>query len=402
MPKAMIITVGMGRGVENAIASSIRSGNPEFVCFLATEESLPTIEKVKQILQENLAEYQVFELKDENDLEESYLRAKEAINHLKKKKYHLSDISTDFTSGTKPMSTGVVLGATSFEIPLLNYVAGRERNENGRVETGTERTMSFRPNIVLQDAKKKLFVRLFNKYQYDSAKEVLSSIQPPDEETNFLIILTSAYSYWDKFDFQNAFQKLEELDDPTFLLKWQINVKKNKEILYQERNEHYSPARAADLLQNVKRRAEEGKYEDAVARLYRLLEFLAQYKLYNNHNQIETSSLDLGKIPKNLREKYEKKKGEKDEIKLSLYESFELLSDLEDSLGKEFITEFNEDEEIKKILGMRNNSILAHGFTPVDEENYQDFVKIASKYAGSTITNLEDLEKKAKFPKLGL
>jgi len=48
MPKGMVITVGVGRGIEHAIALSIRNSNPDHIVFLVTEQSEKTLEKIEQ------------------------------------------------------------------------------------------------------------------------------------------------------------------------------------------------------------------------------------------------------------------------------------------------------------------------------------------------------------------
>ena len=48
MPKGMVITVGVGRGIEHAIALSIRNSNPDQIVFLVTEQSAKTLERIEE------------------------------------------------------------------------------------------------------------------------------------------------------------------------------------------------------------------------------------------------------------------------------------------------------------------------------------------------------------------
>jgi hypothetical protein len=50
-----------------------------------------------------------------------------------------------------------------------------------------------------------------------------------------------------------------------------------------------------DLIANARRRAEEGFYDDAVGRLYRTMEMLAQFELLTKYDQ-DTSDIDLSKV----------------------------------------------------------------------------------------------------------
>jgi len=164
-----------------------------------------------------------------------------------------------------------------------------------------------------------------------------------------------------------------------------------------------------DLIENAKRRCEEGKFDDTVARLYRITEYIAQYKvdereLYkrNNKGVPQHDDLDIEKLPLDLKPKYEQYQDKKDKkIKLSLHQLYELLKDLKEKVGEIFIKEEDKkDSELKKLLGMRNNSILAHGFNPVGEFEFDKMLGIIQKLAKFVIPDLDYLSEKAKFPKI--
>ena len=142
----------------------------------------------------------------------------------------------------------------------------------------------------------------------------------------------------------------------------------------------------SDLINNAKRRIEEGKYDDAVARLYRVIEFIAQSKLFIKHD-INTSDVDILLLPNELREKY-KKMEENGKIRLGLKKSYELLRDMNEEIGKRFF----ENEEIQKILSMRNNSILAHGFGPVTKEQAEKFFEVTKEFLTTEIKETEQFK----------
>jgi CRISPR-associated protein (TIGR02710 family) len=126
-----------------------------------------------------------------------------------------------------------------------------------------------------------------------------------------------------------------------------------------------------DIFSNAERRFEEGKIDDAVVRLYRLVEMLAQERLLNKH-EIDTSNVSEEKIPQQVREafisKYKDKKDEK--IKAPQNAAFVLLEALGDDLGKEF----NKRElQFRQIQSQRNNSYLVHGFACANENTYLKF-----------------------------
>ena len=153
-----------------------------------------------------------------------------------------------------------------------------------------------------------------------------------------------------------------------------------------------------DLLANAQRRAYlENKYDDAIARLYRAMEAFAQYRLSSFYG-IKTSNVKKDQIPESIREEFLKKyldyEDGKEKIKLPLYASYLLLKEMGDSIGKKFFEKY--ETRIKKLLDLRNNSLLAHGFEPVKEKTYLDMYKVILEF--SEISE-EDLP---KFPELRL
>lgn len=406
MSKAMIVSVGTGtrdvKDLAHGISFSIRHQNPEFICFVVTKESRQTtIPFLLEELSLNENQYELKEIQDENDVERIYRECQAFIKELP---YQPKEIIVDYTSGTKSMSAGLCMAATSLEVRSLSYVYGQR--EGGITIPGTERVMILEPTRIMIDAKVKMAVSLFNIYQFEACLSIIRELKEMTKEPevqerlDFLEALSLAYSYWEKFDTKNAFTILEKLKDSPLLSKFGIKskVEKNKQALYQENQDDYSPVKIADIFENAKRRVEEGKYDDAVARLYRLLEFLAQYKLYKKHGKIETSNLDLEKLPLELRGKYAQFKNKDDKIELSLYKAYALLSDLNDPIGNKFV----QDKEIKEFLHMRNHSILAHGFNPIDKEKCEKGLNLISIYINMTVSNIEEFTKKVIFPKIRL
>jgi len=120
------------------------------------------------------------------------------------------------------------------------------------------------------------------------------------------------YSLWDKFDLEGALNLLNNLPVSNLYADWGIKsrIEKNKQIIYKEVNNQFCEERMIDLFLNAIRRQNEHKYDDAIARLYRLLEYIAQFliakhDLYHRiDNEFDTSRLDLTKIPAEFREKY--------------------------------------------------------------------------------------------------
>ena len=409
MRKAMAITVGTGRTVAHGITCAIQSQSPTFVLFIGTEESikktLPTVLE-NTGLEEN--QYEVRTTSYPNDVQRASLECVDHIKWLTQMGYTSKEIVVDFTSGTKAMSTGLVVAALTMEVARVSYVQG-ERDENGRVISGTERVTSLEPNRLVVKKRMDWAIQFFNCYQFDGCLAVLSDVEgrigAPDvvEQLTLLTQLAKAYSAWDRFALKTAMEHFKGLEKYPLLPKWGLKkqVAQNNAALHQEVASDYNPFKAVDLMENAKRRAEESKFDDTGARLYRLIEYLAQVKLYSNHQRLLTGDLDITKLPDELRSKYEPLRNSKGKIELGLAKSYELLDDLGDPLGRHFMQNYKLPKNgVKVALGMRNASILAHGFGPIGEEGYNRFLRTIKDYLDYTFDDWQRLAENVRFPKI--
>ncbi|MFN3467231.1 MAG: TIGR02710 family CRISPR-associated CARF protein [Candidatus Brocadiales bacterium] len=398
MPKkAMLITVGTGKDrkdIAQAICLSIREQNPNLVKFITSDktekETLPLILEnpvMKERPQENIV------IQDENDVEKIYKECKQVLQKVISEGY---EVSVDYTSGTKAMSAGACLAAVSQRANTLVYTHGA-RDTTGRVIPGTERMYALYPNLIYIDQDHHRFVLFFNKYSFSTcleiAKDVKNKCERPEvqEQWNFLEKLAFAYYAWDKFELKEASDFLNQIDKSPYLQTYGLKskIERHKQILHKEQNNNYCEERIIDLLQNARRRAKEGKFDDAVARLYRLLEYLAQYVLYTKYNGFETSTPNYDKLEtKEIKEKYKDKK-------LGLTQAYSILRDLRSPLGNAFF-----DRGYDKKLSIRNDSILAHGFNPVGKGGYPKLLEILENMLKEIIPEIDTKQKDFTFPEL--
>lgn len=414
MDKAIVITVGTGKNREDiahGICFSIRNQNPDYILFLVSKisdkETMPFILENSSMQNKK---YDIKILSDVNDIEKIKIECQNYIKEVIYKGYEPKDLVIDYTSGTKAMSSGLTLAALDLKAGILSYVTGN-RDDTGRVITGTERLIILEPNKVIADSLFKDAISFFNKYQYEASLKVIDKAKNLyhafdfQEKISLLEKLSNVYLNWDKFNIKKAYKNLSIIPKDKILYELGIKdkIKENKEALLKENDNKFCYERIADLLENAKRRGDiENKYDDAVARLYRLIEYLAQYKL--DELGLDTNDIDLEKIPYKLRNKYEKNRDQKDgKIKLGLYESYELLSDLGEELGERFLTDYkNNKSELKKLLYIRNYSILAHGLSSVTEKNYKKILNFIKDFAEFLIPDLSEYIKKVKFPEINL
>ena len=383
MRKGLIISVGTGTGsnektvksLAGAIAFSIQNHNPAKTFFVVTKESSKTLQL---ILPKIISEYDVIGINNADSIRMIYEELKPKFSEIR---HQFNPVIVDFTSGTKAMTGALAILSTIFEIDTLSYVSGKRKA--GIVISGTEEVQAVRPIFIVCEKRISEAKKFFNECRYDTALSIIDSIKEMTADKSIIdstITLrkaASAYSSWDKFNHNAAFKALTSLKA--------IEFDQNKRFLGKLLNANEKePYWIADLINNAKRRGDiEHKFDDAVARLYRTVELIGQYRLRKEH-KLESSNLSVESIPNVLREKWGISKTD-GKIKIALERDYELLAAKGDSIGKKFI----EDKELGGQLSKRNCSILAHGLEPLNKEEYQKLLVKTLDLAQSLLPNLK-------------
>ncbi len=411
MKKLLIMTLGTGRGVENGIARSIETNNPDYLIFIATSQSQDMANKVTEVFtrlcQQPIPPHDVRVIQRESSVDDAYETTRKAILDAQQKGYAPHEIYLDFTSGTKAMSVGASSAALLTECQRMVYIGGFDRDEEGRVITGSEIVMSFTPNRVFADYQKHLARQMFNAYQFDAGIKILKKASERSERDDIrqLECVFRAYERWDKFDHAAARGYFENPCITSKTLRDQIGenrgfVNQLAKALDTQQN-LITPEQIVDLWSNAARRAEEGKFDDAVARLYRVTELIVQYRLQEGINitvnGLNTSDLDLTRLPEALHPQYESCRKQDGKIKIGLAEAFTLLGELGD---QEWSATYWENQPLRGLLARRNESILAHGLKPVDSSIYEHLAREVKKLIQDTVPNLNALMKRATMIKL--
>ena len=88
--------------------------------------------------------------------------------------------------------------------------------------------------------------------------------------------------------------ELDGLKGNVHLSEWGLKrrLERHKGSFISVKNSDYGVERATDLWNSAERRKAEGRF-DAVARLYRLIEYIAQVRLFRDHNGLKTSGYKL-------------------------------------------------------------------------------------------------------------
>ncbi|MGQ0794191.1 MAG: TIGR02710 family CRISPR-associated CARF protein [Deltaproteobacteria bacterium] len=415
MPKALVVSLG---GSIDPILKSIESHKPDYICFFSSQQSnSDEYPKVKNKLVEAGISPAIESIivDDPQSLDHCYEKALELSIKIEKQGISLEDVVIDFTGGTKPMSAALVL-ATVTKFTHFSYVGGTHRSKGGLgvVISGAEEIKTaLSPWQVLYVEDRKKIALFFNSYQFSAAKNISEKLSgvlsgPLKAVYESLTELIALYELWDSFEHKAALSTMEKVKNrlgeylkysedkilSVFLEAVNVNIQFLKELSSKTQNfkeSHF--ASVFDLFHNARRRAEEGKYDDAVARLYRSLEMIGQIE-FKRQFGCDTSDADAKKLPESLREEMKRKHTAHDgKIKIPLYDTFALLKEAGSEFGRVF---FEREEDMKKILAARNSSILAHGLSPVSKETFEKLVSILEKFLRHT-----GADYKVEFPKLG-
>lgn len=405
MGKILILTVG---GSHQPLLTSIESIKPDKVYFLCSQESREQVIGKGKVLKSsnkldrndlpNLVslaklkdgQYEIEIIEGYDDLNDCYKKAYELIEKLHNENSD-SEIIADYTGGTKSMSAGLVSAALDDGKCEIKIVTGK-REDLIKVANGTQMVFPVEIRKIQLERGIKRVKDFIKRFDYSGADNLITSLaeQYSDNETRQKLIKSAnicrAFDAWDRFNHKSALSLLEhyasEFSEYVIFLKFILGLSKGHgyEIL-------------EDLLLNAERRAKQGRYDDAVARLYRATEMLAQMRL--KKLCIDTSDVDLSRIKdKSILVELERTKDNTGKVKIGLTKAWELLS-IEDS-GPLSAHYESYKGRIINFLKYRNNSILAHGNEPINKSIYEDHSKFIIDFIVEGIEKTVEYEQKCK------
>lgn len=291
--------------------------------------------------------------------------------------YPDAEVVANFTGGTKTMSAALTLVAISFGWDLaLNQGLRRDCH---RV-TGGDVAVPVSAGSILEDRYLSLFRQAFAALDYSMAQEVASAflkIADAGESKRRWLELRSfaeGLSLWDRFQYADALGCLEMVPHLSgeYLgalrgLAGKDEIRRGYMVVF-------------DLVNNARRRAMQGRFDDAVARLYRATELMAQTRLKErfgwNSGEIPFAELKE-RLPGEEFDYFRKRVIEgKGILQTALHDTYRLLDLLGDPVGRLFM---EQESRILDVLKVRNLSFLAHGFEPIGTEKY---VKVANVIEG--------------------
>lgn len=419
----MILSVGTSY---EPLVLSLSLFKPKKVLFLYTEKTEKIIDKVVKFCGLSSSNF-LKELVNEVDPLSIYRKIKEAYlkwNEPKK-------IYIDFTGGTKAMSAASAMAGAVINVQLVYVGTEQYLTDFRKPKPGTERVYYIsNPYEVFGDLEIDKALNLFQECDYAGAREKLEELKEkvPEpvsrQQLNFMYLLAKSYELWDSLDFEGAYSNMQQLINelkrdktvnPRFVLMDVLpKLVCQKDILepltkiadYTRKKENLKVTQAKEYIVPLMFtmyacsliREKQEKYDSATLLLYRLLEMIEQRRLavYG----IDASKADFLHIqyPKDKfeemyklgeKERFECYKKMVNEVKeqvfarngntylseaISLLEGFIHLTALQDELMLlDNCNAINKIKRLRAAVYLRNNSIFAHGLTPVAYSDYLKF-----------------------------
>ena len=438
--KALILTIG--KATEPSIIR-INKLKPNFVYFIHSTKSK---ENALFIIEETgIRNYDFKKLDDHESVDDAFIKSLECINELEKNDY---EIIGDFTVGTKPMVAGLVMACIEKN---CEYVYLGESDEDSRhdgmgpVKSGQEKTKNQEnpyENYAINEFKSGK--EFFDKYQFIAAYENFSNAMSKlkyselKKRSEIFMKIVEFYEKWDKFNdeineislnkylnelideitsdeslnqyFENEIPHfLKQLKNNLNFLNKKLSGKTSDNIIY------YLP----DLLNNAQRRISEGKFDDAVARLYRAMELISQIRL-NQYNFMNKSQINSDKTFQVDKNKLKKKLSKSSLAEISNwnpsgwnYDNVNFL-DLDSGNNYKLLNIVSKENKYdlsvstKKLVSnyykinprvqMRNKSILAHGLRPLKKKEAENLLKLVINHSKKLCKNIDKEMENAKFP----
>lgn len=387
MTQILICTVG---GSHQPIVSAINDLHPDYVVFICTDKDpatgqpgsrtqiegkgscikasnqaeKPTLPNIPTQTGLSADQFQVVLTLSDN-LDRIYLDCSQAIDEVIQR-FPTAKIAADYTGGTKSMSAGLVMAAVERPDIDLQLVTG-SRTDLVKVQDGSQFADRADCERIRYQRLSEPYRGAWNRYAYSEALAGLADFKPPkgqrEDYTRFRE-LSRAFTEWDNFNHAQALSILQPYA-PTLpeAMKTYISIASR---LNDQNPAKRDAARLFDLYRNAERRAAQGRYDDAVARVYRLIEWTAQW-LLESQCGIVTGNIQPEQIPETMT-LLSNRDGK---FQVGLFEAWQLVKRKTQGAAAQFIQD--QENALLNHTKIRNASILAHGFTPIQSDQWQTF-----------------------------
>lgn len=401
--KALIMTIGLpadGEDFLDVLLLDLEELKPERLVMVCSRQSQANAEKMLERSGLTPEATDLVVLDSANNINDIFRQANTVVKQLIADGYANDEIAINYTSGTKVMGAGLVLCAVYNRIRELRYITGL-----GATHAGSKhRMLTTSPGAVFayRDLMRARNTALM--LQFRSCRDILTSLdtrllaEDDCELYKHLELLINAYGQWDEFHADEFLKNYDQCQfDAESLQAFKLgeNQRGAIEALGKEMIEgEFGPYLITDLYNNAVRRWIVGRCDDAIARLYRAMEMLAQWVLMREF-EIDTNNIQVRRIPPRDRVTFEALRSIEDgKVRVGLRKAFDLLAILEAKVGQKFTA----DPVMQEFLQVRSQTILAHGLKAASREDCERFIIHSRDLFKTEIENFSELSHQLQFP----
>lgn len=429
----LLLTVGTGtrdKTVETILdpfRKSLEAAGAERNILLPSQITEPIARKIAENFPQFRAEIlPLAKAGDENNADRCFEHYDAVIAELLAQGADPAAMIADITRGTKAMSAALLLAAAVRGVKRVRYLASEQRNESGMAEPGSEQVSDIEPSFIFIRQTLLRAEELLRAGNFRAAEQLLAPLWPGEghpkesyeKEAAALMWATRFWGAWDRFDYAAAEGLLGNIPSPPAAAfnRYHPSAEQKKLLaalgsrLPKPMGERVRHCRAltADLLANAERRFAEGHSEEALVRVYRILEMVSLYRLFSHGIDAENVDWNHERVKQWLAARAESgSRGSRPTRALGRKHAAELLVFLEQR-GRPGSRGAVIAEKLAKTgawLGandaeLRNGSILIHGLTSSSVRIRDRVVKILEKvreFYYEEHPGNEALHKAAKF-----
>lgn len=384
MTTTLVCTVG---GSHQPLVTAIRAVKPDYVVFLCTgrdpatgragsrqqiegkglvikarpQDDKPALPAIPAQCGLPDGSWEVIEV-PADDLAAAYTVIKARLTKLRADE--VGRVVADYTGGTKSMSAALAMAALEVPEGQLQLVTGA-RSDLVKVVADTQTAVRVPAGVLRFLQEIRLALTSWRRYAWQEAAEMLSTLEAPAEPKLRGIWqrakdVSAALAAWDRFDHRGALDRLrpyEAVFGPGFPAQYMA-----LKCMAHGEHERAAAYQVWDLWLNAWRRAADGRCDDAVARIYRLLEWTAQWQLE------AVMGWRTADLPKDVAEHAGIPANRDGTYQAGLWSAWQLAARHCGEPTAGFLE--SQGGAMLDRLRRRNQSILAHGFSPIAADEW--------------------------------
>lgn len=398
----LVCTVG---GSPQPLASALRELRPERVLFVVSDgkgsgSSRGQVDDLEIVYDRNVGVRgpglrhaegcpdQVWTLPvPADDPDRTYALCLNALADLRRR-YPDRRLLADYTGGTKSMTGGLLMAAFATAGVEVQFMVG-ERPDLSQVASGTETPRVMSADLIQAERDFEAARQAVAGFDYAAANRIILAIQkqiastriaPPSkfrQRLDFAKRWTGLMAQWDAFHHREAARAAFNAHESGDAVGEALVASGHYHFLQTAASAAGAPCweLCADLWLNAQRRAVRGRWDDALARLYRLVEAAAQARLKERYG-IDSACVALDALPSAMRSTAHKRTGWKGETFATLAQNDAYMflghRDPSDPLVCAYAPTWRPGNDLRgpQWLSARNKSILAHGFNTIREKTW--------------------------------